>query len=52
MYDLTGDLREVQALLGHSQLSSTLWYLDHHVTQVEVTNLELVKLNPTTETVQ
>jgi site-specific recombinase XerC len=52
MYDLTGDLRAVQALLGHSQLSSTLWYLDHHVTQVEVSNLELAKLDPTTETIQ
>ena len=27
MYDLTHDLRAVQALLGHSQMSSTLWYL-------------------------
>lgn len=32
--DITGDLRLVQALLGHTQLRSTLHYLDHRNTTV------------------
>jgi len=52
VYRLTRDLRTVQALLGHGDLNSTLWYLDHHMTDVQVETLELAKLNPTTETVQ
>jgi hypothetical protein len=28
IYDTTGDLRQVQAILSHANLTSTLWYLD------------------------
>jgi integrase len=52
VYEATRDLRQVQALLGHGDLNSTLWYLDHHMTPVNVANLELAKLNPRTEVVQ
>lgn len=49
VYKQSNDLRVVQALLGHADLNSTLWYLqDQHVT-VPVTMLELAKLNPLTE---
>lgn len=52
IYDATRDVRLVQALLGHGDLGSTLWYLDHHLTPVPIESLELAKLNPTTETIQ
>jgi len=52
VYKATKDLRQVQALLGHADLTSTLWYLDHHMTPVTVATLELAKLNPSTEVVQ
>jgi integrase len=52
IYDATRDVRLVQALLGHGDLGSTLWYLDHHLTPVPASALELAKLNTTTETVQ
>ncbi|MGH9775298.1 MAG: tyrosine-type recombinase/integrase [Candidatus Acidiferrales bacterium] len=29
MYELSGDIRAVQQLLGHSDLASTAWYLQH-----------------------
>jgi len=44
-YKITHDLRAVQALLGHRNLPSTLWYLDHDATPVNRANLELIK-NP------
>lgn len=47
--DVTGDLRTVQALLGHRELATTLYYLDHRNTPVELTTLELAKLQPVTE---
>jgi integrase len=43
MYDQTHDLRDVQALLGHRNLASTIWYLDHRLRQVKRSNLELIK---------
>lgn len=52
VYDATRDIRLVQALLGHGDLNSTLWYLDHHLTPIQVSTLELAKLNPHTKGVQ
>lgn len=52
IYDATRDIRLVQALLGHGDLGSTIWYLDHHMTPVPVSMLELAKLNPITEVTQ
>jgi integrase len=52
VYDATRDIRLVQALLGHGDLGSTIWYLDHHMTPVPSSALELAKLNPTTEKLQ
>lgn len=43
MYKLTGDVREVQAILGHKNLQSTIWYLDHDLRPVSRANLELIK---------
>ena len=52
VYNQTRDLRTVQAVLGHKQLATTLYYLDHRNTPVPLSVLELAKLNPTTEGVQ
>jgi integrase len=52
VYKLTGDLRQAQAVLGHSDLGSTMWYLQDDLVSVEVSTLELAKLNPTTEAIQ
>ncbi len=52
VYDATRDIRLVQALLGHGDMGSTIWYLDHHMTLVPASTLELAKLNPTTEVIQ
>ena len=46
MYELTGDLRAVQALLGHRTLIATIWYLDHDLKPVSRANLELIKRLP------
>jgi integrase len=43
IYTATGDLRDAQALLGHSSLRSTIWYLDHDLRPVKRSNLELIK---------
>lgn len=43
MFNATGDLRAVKALLGHSDLKTTLWYLDHDATPVKRSTLELIK---------
>jgi integrase len=48
MLNATHDLRDVQTLLGHRNLHSTLWYLDHDNTPVSRRTLELLK-NPTQE---
>lgn len=39
----THDLRDVKALLGHSDLKTTLWYLDHDNTPVDRKLLEAIK---------
>jgi integrase len=52
VYKNTKDLRLVQALLGHSDLGSTFWYLDNEITPVKAEELELAKLNVRTETIQ
>lgn len=52
VYDETRDLRLVQALLGHSDLQSTLWYLQDALTTVPLAALELAALNPITERTQ
>lgn len=52
IYEQTHDLRKVQAALGHAELNSTAWYLDHNLTPVALADLELAKLNPTTEAIQ
>lgn len=43
MLEATRDIRAVQALLGHTNLASTFWYLDHHATPVKRATLELIK---------
>lgn len=52
IYDLTHDLRMVQAALGHSNLMSTLHYLDHRMTTVPRALLEKASENNRKETVQ
>lgn len=49
IYDATRDVRLVQAVLGHSNLTSTCWYLDHHLTAVPVEVFEEARLNPPLE---
>ena len=39
----TGDLRTVKALLGHHDLKTTLWYIDHDAAQVDAETLEAIK---------
>ena len=46
MLEQTHDLRDVQALLGHRNLHSTLWYLDHDLRPVSRATLELIKRPP------
>jgi integrase len=43
MLEATGDLRDVQAFLGHLSLHSTVIYLDHDLRPVKRHNLELIK---------
>jgi integrase len=52
VYSATRDIRLVQAMLGHGNLGSTVWYLDHHLQEVQIEHLELAKLNVTTEAIQ
>jgi len=44
-YNLSKDLRVVQAVLGHKHLQTTLHYLDHRMTPVDRGVLEAIKLN-------
>lgn len=46
---VTHDIRDVQALLGHKRLATTMHYLDHGVTPVALQTLELAKLSPLNE---
>ena len=43
MYQQTRDLRDVQALLGHRSLQSTVWYLDHDLVPLQRATLEVIK---------
>lgn len=43
LYEHTHDARDVQALLGHRSLGSTIWYLDHDLMPVKRNTLELIK---------
>lgn len=43
MYEATGDVRDVQALLGHTSMSSTIWYLDHDLRPIKREVLEAIK---------
>lgn len=45
MLEETGDIRDVQALLGHRSLVATIWYLDHDLRPVKRSTLEILK-NP------
>ncbi len=49
VYDRTRDLRLAQALLGHSDLAATAWYLQDALTPIPVSALEVAKLPPLTE---
>ena len=43
MYRYTRNIRAVQALLGHRNMQSTIWYLDHDLEPIEVDTLETIK---------
>lgn len=43
MYEHTGDIRFVQALLGHRSMASTIWYLDHDLKPINRQTLEAIK---------
>lgn len=43
MLEATRDVRDVQALLGHRSLQSTIWYLDHDLRPVKRSLLEIIK---------
>ena len=43
MLRYSGDVRDVQALLGHRSLQSTIWYLDHDLRPVSLDALETIK---------
>ena len=43
IHALTGDVTAVQALLGHSSLQSTIWYLDHDLKSISAATLEAMK---------
>jgi integrase/recombinase XerC len=43
MYRYTRDVRDVQALLGHRNLASTIWYLDHDLRPIAHETLEAIK---------
>lgn len=57
VYALTSDLRDVQSLLGHSELQTTMWYLQDDLQVVKLSTLERAKLplsqqTPATEVIQ
>jgi integrase len=43
LYQRTGDIRKVQSLLGHTSLTSTLWYLGNAGQQPSAEELEAIR---------
>jgi integrase len=43
LLEYTHDVRDVQSLLGHRNLTSTLWYLDHDLRPMKRSTLEIIK---------
>jgi integrase len=43
MLQYTHDVRDVQALLGHRSLQSTIWYLDHDLRPIAPETLEAIR---------
>jgi integrase len=43
MLEHSRDIRDVQGLLGHKDLNSTVWYLDHALRPIQRNTLELIK---------
>jgi integrase len=43
MYKASKDVRDVQALLGHRSMQSTIWYLDHDLKPIDRKMLETIK---------
>lgn len=43
LYRHTRNVRKVQALLGHSSLASTIWYLDNEIEPLDAQMLEAIK---------
>lgn len=52
IYSITKDMRQVQAALGHSNMQSTVHYLDHRATVINRDMYELVQTLNTQETIQ
>lgn len=46
MLEQTRDIRDVQSLLGHRHMQTTLWYLDHDLQPIRRDTLELIKRPP------
>ena len=42
LYEHTRDIRDVQALLTHRNMQSTIWYLDHDLKPISRDTLEVI----------